>query len=105
MLKVQVGAEADSESRTLLKTIGIRPTTWSGTARKYSNAPLPTTSRHDRQHTELAGTTAKRPAAPLVRDEEAPGSNPATPTQVKGHLPQRDVAFSYAAQQQVQQRL
>ena len=25
----------------------------------------------DRQHTELAGTTTKRPAAPLVRDEEA----------------------------------
>ena len=26
---------------------------------------------HDRQYTDLAGTTAKRPAAPLVRDEEA----------------------------------
>jgi hypothetical protein len=35
-----------------------------------------------------------------VRDEEAAGSNPATPTQVTGHLPRRDVAFSYAVQQQ-----
>ena len=25
----------------------------------------------DRQHTQLAGTTANRPAAPLVRDEKA----------------------------------
>jgi hypothetical protein len=28
-------------------------------------------SSDDRQHTQLAGTMAKRPAAPLVRDEEA----------------------------------
>jgi len=28
--------------------------------------------------------TAKRPAAPLVRDEEAAGSNPATPTSSEG---------------------
>ena len=35
---------------------------------------------HDQWHTELAGTTTKRPAAPLVRDEDAAGSNPATPT-------------------------
>ena len=41
---------------------------------------LAAASQHDRQHTELAGTTTKRPAAPLVRDEEAAGSNPATPT-------------------------
>ena len=33
--------------------------------------PLPATSIHDRQHTELAGTTAKRPAPSVVRDEEA----------------------------------
>jgi hypothetical protein len=35
-----------------------------------------------------------------LRDEEAAGSNPATPTQVKGHSPKRDVAFSYAVQRQ-----
>ena len=35
-----------------------------------------------------------------VRDEEAAGSNPATPTQVKGHSPLWDVAFFYAVQQQ-----
>ena len=33
--------------------------------------PLTAASEHDRQHTELAGTTGKRPAPPLVRDEEA----------------------------------
>jgi hypothetical protein len=33
--------------------------------------PLTVASKYDRQHTELAGTTAKRPAVPLVRDEEA----------------------------------
>ena len=41
---------------------------------------------HDQQHTTLAGTTVKRPALPLVRDEEAAGSNPATPDQLTGHL-------------------
>jgi hypothetical protein len=34
--------------------------------------PLTTASEHGRWHTELAGTTDKRPEAPLVRDEEAP---------------------------------
>ena len=43
---------------------------------------------------------ANRPAAPIVRDEEAAGSNPATPTQLTGHSPKRDVAFFYAVQQQ-----
>jgi hypothetical protein len=38
------------------------------------------------QHTELPGMTAKRPAAPLVRDEEAAGSNLATPTQLRRHV-------------------
>ena len=33
--------------------------------------PLTATSEHGHWHTELAGTTDKRPAAPLVRDEEA----------------------------------
>ena len=41
---------------------------------KYSTEvqqrPLTVASQHDRQHTKLAGTTAKRPAA-LVRDERA----------------------------------
>ena len=32
--------------------------------------PLTVASQHERQRTELAGTIAKRPAAPLVRDEE-----------------------------------
>jgi hypothetical protein len=35
------------------------------------------------EHTELAGTTDKRPAAPLVPDEEAASSNPADPVQIK----------------------
>jgi hypothetical protein len=42
-----------------------------------------------RPHPALAGTADKRPAAPLVRDEEAAGSNPATPTgkwQVTEHI-------------------
>src|SRR5256885_4940639 len=47
---------------------------------RLQQRPLTVASQHDRQHTRLAGTTAKRPAAPLVRDEEAAGSNPATPT-------------------------
>jgi hypothetical protein len=38
---------------------------------KVQQRPLTAASQHDRQHTELAGTTAKRPAPPLVRDEEA----------------------------------
>jgi hypothetical protein len=33
--------------------------------------PLTATSQRDHQHTDLAGATAKRPAAPIVRDEEA----------------------------------
>ena len=38
--------------------------------------------------------------ASAVRDEEAAGSNPATPTQVTGHSPRWGVAFFYAVQQQ-----
>jgi hypothetical protein len=42
---------------------------------KYSSQvqqrPLTAASNHDRQQTGLAGTTSKRPGAPLVRDEEA----------------------------------
>jgi hypothetical protein len=40
------------------------------------------------------------PAGTWLRDEEAAGSNPATPTQVTGHSLPRDVAFIYAVQQQ-----
>ena len=43
------------------------------------------------------------PARP-VRDEEAAGSNPATPTQVKGHDPIRDMAFPMSYSSEVQQR-
>ena len=35
-----------------------------------------------------------------LRDEEAAGSNPATPTQVTGHSPTQAVAYFYAVQQQ-----
>jgi hypothetical protein len=42
--------------------------------------PHTAASSGNRQHTQQTGTTAKSPAAPLVRDEEAAGSNPATPT-------------------------
>jgi hypothetical protein len=38
---------------------------------EVQQSSLPRASSHDRQRTELAGMTAKRPAAPLVRDEEA----------------------------------
>jgi hypothetical protein len=38
---------------------------------KVQQRPLTVPSQHDRQHTEQAGTATKRPAAPLVRDQEA----------------------------------
>jgi hypothetical protein len=38
---------------------------------KVQQRPLTNASQRDRQHTALARTTSKRPAAPLVRDEEA----------------------------------
>jgi hypothetical protein len=54
-----------------------------------------------RQRIPTDGLPQATPAAALVtraatwlRDEEAAGSNPATPTQVTGHSPRRDVAFS-----------
>jgi hypothetical protein len=40
-------------------------------SRKVQQRPLTVASQHDHQHTEVAGMTAKRPVAPLVRDEEA----------------------------------
>ena len=42
--------------------------------------PLTATSQRDHQHTDLAGATAKRPAAPLVRDEEAQQSQAIGPS-------------------------
>jgi hypothetical protein len=38
---------------------------------KVQQRPLTAASQHDRQHTQLAGTTVNCPEAPLVRDEEA----------------------------------
>jgi hypothetical protein len=69
-------ARAD-RSGTLVQPEPIRTTTTraANAAHKYSTGvqqrPPTVASKHDRQHTELAGTTTKRPAAPLVRDEEA----------------------------------
>jgi hypothetical protein len=55
--------------------------------------PLTAASDNGHRHTGLPATTDKRPAAPLVRDEEAAGSNPATPTQVTGHIWLSGMAF------------
>ena len=44
-------------------------------------------------------------AARFVRDEEAAGSNPATPTQVKGHSHRRKWPFPMPYSSKVQQRL
>ena len=56
---------ADSESRTLLKTArGF------GVQQKVQQRSLTVGTEHDRQHTDLAGTAAKRPSDPLVRDQE-----------------------------------
>jgi hypothetical protein len=66
MITARARTVADSESRTLLK-----PLMASAYRRKYSNVPPTVGTKHDRQHTDLAGTAAKHPAAPLVRDEGA----------------------------------
>jgi len=66
---------------------------WRLYSAEVQQRPLTTASQPNRQHTQQARTTAKRPALPLVRDEEAAGSNPATPTQVTGHLRSSRVAF------------
>src|SRR5262249_48544591 len=55
--------------------------------------PLTTARQPHPQHTPPAPATAKHPALPPGRDEEAAGSNPATPTQVTGHLRSSRVAF------------
>ena len=55
-------------AQTTFASRGLAPTTYST---EVQQRPLTAASEHDRQHTELAGATAKRPAAPLVRDEEA----------------------------------
>jgi hypothetical protein len=43
----------------------VSPTKYSAEVQQRA---LTTASQHDRQRTELAGTTVKRRAAPLVRD-------------------------------------
>src|ERR1700722_5980942 len=43
--------------------------------------------------------------ARFVRDEEAAGSNPVPPTQVRGHLLSREMAFCLPYSSEVQQRL
>src|SRR5215813_1920375 len=47
---------------------------------KVQQRSLTAASMNYRPHPALAGTTDRRPAAPLIRDEEAAGTNPATPT-------------------------
>jgi hypothetical protein len=56
-----------------------------GVSRKRYSAevqqrPLTAANEHGHRHTEPPAMTGKRPEAPLVRDEEAADSNPATPT-------------------------
>jgi hypothetical protein len=62
-----------ADGRPASTTPGVLPMRQAQYSRKIQQRPLPAASGHDRQHTELAGMTAKRPAAPLVRDEEAAG--------------------------------
>jgi len=61
----------DRELRTLVKTnrypVGRGQQRYST---EVQQQPLTAASKHDHEHTELAGRMAKRPAAPLVRDEE-----------------------------------
>ena len=59
---------------------------------------------HSAQTSAYTSNQASYSNGCAVRDEEAAGSNPATPTQLTGHSPRWDVAFLYAVQQQVQQR-
>src|SRR5258708_38738518 len=73
-------ALASCWARTRVPTVGTTPLDEYST--EVTQHPLPTASERGRGHTELAGTTDKRPGAPLVRDEEAAGSNPATPTRI-----------------------
>ena len=60
------------------------------TARQHSGKvqqqPRTAASSDDRLHTQLAGTTAKRPAAPLVRDEEAVRNHDETATLVRASV-------------------
>jgi hypothetical protein len=53
---------------TKLCTLGVSRTGYSA---EVQQRPLTTASRPDRQRTKQAGTTTRRPGAPLVRDEEA----------------------------------
>jgi len=91
MIRAQARTVADSESRALLRTArGF------GVQQKVQQRPLTVGTQHDRQHTDLAGTAAKGPEPPLLRDEEAAGSNPATPTQLTGHSPAAGRGLSHA---------
>jgi hypothetical protein len=65
VLNAQVGAAADSESRMLLKT--IRATTGRSSRRRVASRGQPELHRPD--FAAFPGKMAKRPAAPLVRDE------------------------------------
>ena len=57
-----------SMGRSAVSANGASSTRYSAEVQQH---PLTTASEHGRWHTELAGTTDKRPGAPLVRDEEA----------------------------------
>ena len=72
MIRAQARTVADSESRTLLKTArGF------GVQQKVQQRPLTVGTQHDRQHTDLAGTAAKRPAS--KRAEMRPAAAPSAP--------------------------
>jgi hypothetical protein len=73
-LGIGVGLGVRPEKQTVGPRAPRRVSLPMGLAQYSSNVQqrrLTTASQHDHQHTELAGTTAKRPAAPLVRDEKA----------------------------------
>jgi hypothetical protein len=66
-----------------------------GSRSKVQQRPLTVANQHDRQHAELAGMTAKCPAAPLVRDEEAPwrSSNAIARHRISAHRPGGQAAW------------
>jgi hypothetical protein len=61
-----IGGRSADEHRTRK-----RPMRQPECSRKVQQRPRTVASNGERQHTRLAGTTAKRQAAPLVRDGEA----------------------------------
>jgi hypothetical protein len=58
----------------------VKPVGSAGYSSEVQQRPLTATGLHFHQQSPLAGTAANVPALPPVRDEEAAGSNPATPT-------------------------